>query len=489
MFNANAMLYGMMAGQQVGQYHLESLLGAGGFGGVFRANEVVRDRVLRQVAVKVIAGNNEQQLEELLAAASLEHDQLVRCYAAGECHLLNIDALYLAMELADGDLGSHFQAKPLETKEICQIIREVAAGLAYLHAQKQVHRDLKPGNVLRVKERWKLSDFGLVRHVGANSYLQTANPIGTIAYMPPEAFEGKISSAWDMWSLGIMVVQMVSANLPYRFSEPTQLLKQVMNAAVELPPLPEELRPIVEGCLQTERGERWSAEQVLEALRPASTEGAERRRPHRPLSHVPQTTQFLSTCPEAVYQLVPQYFVDQADTGWNKHQLTGDFFLNRLVSIELNNPSLHQDLTSGETHITCKLKLRAIMDANHNFVPQQQERTQLQPGHAWLRGHYSPEIRFDRALVEAGYITPEELEVLIKCEELWRSMGTEKYARNAAPGAKPNSKKRLYLAAKTVDAKFQFFYNIWSNPQTGEQLPGLTELAWTGMYLKGVIWL
>jgi formylglycine-generating enzyme required for sulfatase activity len=264
------MLYGMMADQQVGQYHLESLLGAGGFGGVFRANEVVRDRVLRQVAVKVILGNDEQQLEELLAAATLEHDHLVRCYAAGECSLFNIDALYLAMELAEGSLETHLQQGPLESAKVREVITEVTAGLAYLHSQNQVHRDLKPGNVLRARERWKLSDFGLVRRLGANSYAQTANPIGTIAYMPPEAFDGKISPAWDMWSLGIMMVQMVSANLPYHFSEPTQLLKRVMNGELQLPTLPEEFRAIVEGCLQVNRGDRWTAEQVLGALSPQS---------------------------------------------------------------------------------------------------------------------------------------------------------------------------------------------------------------------------
>jgi serine/threonine protein kinase len=266
MFNANAMLYGMMAGQQVGQYHLESLLGAGGFGGVFLANEVVRDRVLRQVAVKIIPGNDEAQLEELLAAASLDHDQLIRCYGAGECSLLNVDALYLAMELGEGSLEACLQQGPLEVDKVREVITEVAAGLAYLHGQNQVHRDLKPANVLRAKERWKLSDFGLVRRLGNESYAQTANPIGTIAYMPPEAFEGKISPAWDIWSLGIMVVQMLSANLPYRFSEPTQLLKQVMNGDLQLPTLPDEFRLIVEGCLQINRGDRWGAEQVLEAL-------------------------------------------------------------------------------------------------------------------------------------------------------------------------------------------------------------------------------
>jgi formylglycine-generating enzyme required for sulfatase activity len=268
MVNAGNLLYGMMVGQQIGPYHLEKLLGAGGFGGVFLANHVVRDRVLQQVALKVIPGNDEQQLAELLTAATLEHDYLIRCYAPGEGQILNIEALYLAMELAEGDLGGHLQARSLGTEEVCQIVGEITAGLAYLHGQNQVHRDLKPANVLRAKGRWKLSDFGLVRQLETNSYLQTANPIGTIAYMPPEAFTGEISAAWDMWSLGIMVVQMVSQNLPYRFSEPTQLLKRVMDAELELPPLPEAFKPIVNGCLQVDRRKRWTAEQVLGALRP-----------------------------------------------------------------------------------------------------------------------------------------------------------------------------------------------------------------------------
>jgi formylglycine-generating enzyme required for sulfatase activity len=274
MLNANAMLYGMMAGQQVGQYHLESLLGAGGFGGVFRANEVVRDRVLRQVAVKVIPGNDEAQLEELLAAATLEHDHLIRCYAAGECHLLNIDALYLAMELGEGSLDNHLhlQQGPLEMGKVREVLREVTQGLAYLHDQNQVHRDLKPANVLRARGRWKLSDFGLVRRLGNESYAQTANPIGTIAYMPPEAFEGQISPAWDMWSLGIMAVQMLTGSIPYQFSEPTQLLKLVMDGKLHLPPLPDDFEEIVEGCLQMNRGDRWSAEQILETLNPKGSQ-------------------------------------------------------------------------------------------------------------------------------------------------------------------------------------------------------------------------
>lgn len=268
MVNTNALLFGMMQGQQIGQYHLETLLGAGGFGGVFRASEVVRDQVLRQLAIKIIPGNNPQQLGELIAAANLEHDHLIRSYSAGECTILNTEMLYLAMELAESSLDRRFEQGNFQSSEIRQILTEVVSALAYLHGQRQVHRDLKPANILRARNRWKLSDFGLVRRLDSRSYAQTSNPIGTIVYMPPEAFEGNISAAWDMWSLGIMLVQMVTNRLPYQFNEPTQLLKWVMNCELNLPPLPEEFKPIILGCLQQDRQRRWTAQQVLNTLQP-----------------------------------------------------------------------------------------------------------------------------------------------------------------------------------------------------------------------------
>ncbi|MEB3123910.1 MAG: bifunctional serine/threonine-protein kinase/formylglycine-generating enzyme family protein [Snowella sp.] len=268
MVNTNALLFGMMQGQQIGQYHLETLLGAGGFGGVFQASEVVRDQVLRQLAIKIIPGNSPQQLEELIAAANLEHDHLIRSYSAGECTILKTEMLYLAMELAESSLDRRFEQGNFQSSEIRQILLEVVSALAYLHGQRQVHRDLKPANILRAKNRWKLSDFGLVKRLDSRSYAQTANPIGTIAYMPPEAFEGNISVAWDMWSLGIMLVQMVTNRLPYQFNEPTHLLKRVMNCELNLPPLPEEFKPIILGCLQQDRQRRWTAQQVLKTLQP-----------------------------------------------------------------------------------------------------------------------------------------------------------------------------------------------------------------------------
>ena len=272
--NQFLMMFKMLEGAIIdNKYHLRELLGAGGFGAVFLADEVVRDNLLRQVAVKIIPDDDNQQLIELMEATRLDHPYLIRSHTAGESGFNNIPLLYLVMEQADYSLQERLEQGKLSVSETQTLIREVAAGLDYLHRQNKVHRDLKPGNVLWSNGCWKLSDFGLIRNLGNRSYAQTSNPIGTIAYMPPEAWDDKhrISKAWDIWSLGIMIVNVVTGKIPYQFQEQTQLLKQVMNCNLNLPPVPSELQEIVQGCLQQNRRNRWTAQQVLDAVKPRSS--------------------------------------------------------------------------------------------------------------------------------------------------------------------------------------------------------------------------
>jgi serine/threonine protein kinase len=130
-----------------------------------------------------------------------------------------------------------------------------------------VHRDLKPGNILKVNQQYKLADFGLIRTLNNKSHTQTVHNSGTIIYMPPEAFKGDISSAWDLWSLGIMLIEMTTNQLPYNFNNDIhQLMAKVMNCDLQIPSLPKEFKPIIEGCLQKDRKQRWTAQQVLNAL-------------------------------------------------------------------------------------------------------------------------------------------------------------------------------------------------------------------------------
>ena len=259
----------MLEGQQIGPYRLNKFLGAGGFGGVFHASEMVRNTSVQEVAVKVIPESSDDKLIELQNARKLEHSNLIKAYSVGEFTFLNTEMLYLVMELAQGSLENHIAKGGLSSDEIKNITAQVAQGLNYLHGQNKVHRDLKPGNILKVNQQYKLADFGLIRTLNNKSHTQTVHNSGTIIYMPPEAFRGDISSAWDLWSLGIMLIEMTTNQLPYKFNNDIhQLMAKVMNCELQIPSLPKEFKPIIEGCLQKDRKQRWTAQQVLNALQP-----------------------------------------------------------------------------------------------------------------------------------------------------------------------------------------------------------------------------
>ncbi|MBD2624348.1 SUMF1/EgtB/PvdO family nonheme iron enzyme [Microcystis flos-aquae FACHB-1344] len=284
----------MLEGQQIGPYRLNKFLGAGGFGGVFHASEMVRNTSVKEVAIKVIPESSDDKLIELTNSRKLEHPNLIKSYAVGEFTFLNTEMLYLVMELAQGSLENHIAKASLSADEITNITAQVAQGLNYLHRQNKVHRDLKPGNILKVNQQYKLADFGLIRTLNNKSHTQTVHNTGTIIYMPPEAFRGDISSAWDLWSLGIMLIQMTTNQFPYKFNnDNNQLMVKVINCELQIPSLPKEFKPIIEGCLQKDRKQRWTAQQVLNALQAV-------KKPVSPIPLIVSPTPFTENLPNRV---------------------------------------------------------------------------------------------------------------------------------------------------------------------------------------------
>ncbi|MDB9404121.1 SUMF1/EgtB/PvdO family nonheme iron enzyme [Microcystis sp. CS-574] len=284
----------MLEGQQIGPYRLNKFLGAGGFGGVFHASEMVRNTSVKEVAIKVIPESSDDKLIELTNSRKLEHPNLIKSYAVGEFTFLNTEMLYLVMELAQGSLENHIAKGSLSADEITNITAQVAQGLNYLHRQNKVHRDLKPGNILKVNQQYKLADFGLIRTLNNKSHTQTVHNTGTIIYMPPEAFRGDISSAWDLWSLGIMLIQMTTNQFPYKFNnDNNQLMVKVINCELQIPSLPKEFKPIIEGCLQKDRRQRWTAQQVLNALQAV-------KKPVSPIPLIVSPTPFTEKLPNRV---------------------------------------------------------------------------------------------------------------------------------------------------------------------------------------------
>lgn len=270
-----------------GKYHLKEFLGSGGEGAVYRAHEVILDEPVRSVAVKLHLKENdnlEQQKRQIKIILNISHPHLIRCFTAGQCKLKDYELVYLVME--QGDAKTLDKCLPLSEEETREVVQSIGSVLVYLHDQNIAHRDVKPENVLRVDEQWKLSDFGTLREdVQSQGVLTSPLRIkGTPGYAPPESYDGEIFLAWDVWSLGAMIVEILTGNPAFSGNTTQHLQTSVIRAEPQLTQsLPAPFDKIVRGCFIKDPNERWTAKQVLEALnRPAISLSRPQLRPRIP---------------------------------------------------------------------------------------------------------------------------------------------------------------------------------------------------------------
>ncbi|NMG60736.1 hypothetical protein E1H12_20035 [Geitlerinema sp. P-1104] len=267
-----------MVGEQFNQkYHLIKFIDSGSFGGVFLANEVIADRVIRQVALKIFLVETPQldrQIDELRLAICLKHPHLLDCYSSeigfDEGEDDEDKYLGLAMEPATESLSQYLARRgTLPEQDVRNIITQIASALVFLHNQKIVHRDLKPENILRVGEVWKVADFGISRLLSQGTFTKTTQQMGTPIYQPPESYQGEIRPGWDIWSLGILLQEMLTGTHPFAAITHSELMMKVMTQEPEFPEgLSDEFLTILRGCLAKNPKERWTAQQVLDALQP-----------------------------------------------------------------------------------------------------------------------------------------------------------------------------------------------------------------------------
>lgn len=262
------------------QYYLRRIIGEGGYGAVFEADQVINDKFKKKVAIKLIAPTDETRdltLKELQMATQLvESKYLLPCYTSGQWFYNklstgSVEYLYLVMELAESTLRDRLKQGALPLEDVRFLVQCITEALVALHQQvpRQIHGDLKPENVLLLRDTWKLADFGLTRSIdlSKSALYTTTFAKGTPIYAPPEAYQGRTGSEGDLWALGIILMEALIGKSPFARDS----AQQIQTAVVEEPPqgvddLPAAFKAIAEGCLQKNHRERWTAVQVQAAL-------------------------------------------------------------------------------------------------------------------------------------------------------------------------------------------------------------------------------
>ena len=246
--NAEALI-----GTVLGTCTLQRLIGQGGMGAVFLAQQ---SRPRRQVAVKVLlpmASLTPNQLAAFLerfrretdAAASLEHPNIMPVHEYGERENL----AYLVMPyISGGTLRDEMEREcPMPLAKVVNYLDQLAAALDFAHSRGVIHRDIKPANILMTPEgRLLLTDFGLVKVITEGQTPQArltgeGAPVGTPDYMSPEQVVGDdVDGRSDLYSLGVILYQMITGTTPFQGETPMQIASQHLNIA---PPSPQSLRP------------------------------------------------------------------------------------------------------------------------------------------------------------------------------------------------------------------------------------------------------
>jgi serine/threonine protein kinase len=239
-----------LIGKTLGGYQITEQIGKGGMATVFRAYQPSLDR---DVAIKVLPPYYADQDEtfiarfkrEARAIAKLRHPNILMVMDFGQ----EEDLSYIVMEYVDaGTLKERMQRK-MTLQQIFTLVKQVASALDYAHEQGVVHRDVKPSNILMPKEDWALlTDFGLARMVGGSFMTQSGLTVGTPAYMSPEQGSGgKIDHRTDIYSLGVMLYELVVGEVPYTAETPMAV---VVKHIVDPLPMPRDKNPDVPERLQ-----------------------------------------------------------------------------------------------------------------------------------------------------------------------------------------------------------------------------------------------
>src|SRR5205823_2741763 len=278
-----------LVGQTIGHYKISESIGTGGMGEVYLAIDITAGRKAALKLLPMRFSGEPERLKrfqpEARAVVALNHPNILTVYEIGEDHSIH----YIASELIEGEtLRERLQRGPMHLSEALDVAIQVASALAAAHQAGIVHRDIKPENImLRPDGYAKVLDFGIAKlteqrlasddHTGeTTAALQTrlGLVLGTARYMSPEQARGqKVDARSDIWSLGVVLYEMVGGSPPFRGETPSDCIAAILTTEPPplsgvLPDVPPQLESILQKALRKNSDERYQTiKEMLAELR------------------------------------------------------------------------------------------------------------------------------------------------------------------------------------------------------------------------------
>ena len=270
-----------MIGKTISHYKILEKLGEGGMGIVYKAKDTKLDRL---VALKFLPphllGSEEEKtrfVHEAKAAAALNHNNICTIHEIDEFH----GQTFIAMEYIEGQsLKEKIEHGPLKIEEVISIAAQIAEGLNKAHDQGIVHRDIKPANILISSDGVvKIVDFGLAKLAGQTKLTKTGSTLGTVSNMSPEQAKGRdVDNRTDIWSLGVVLYEMITGQLPFKGDYEQAVVYSIVNEEPEFitklrTDTPSGLEKIVEKAISKNADKRFqSMEDMKSELQKLSEE-------------------------------------------------------------------------------------------------------------------------------------------------------------------------------------------------------------------------
>ena len=257
------------------RYQIIQMLGEGGMGAVYKANDIELDRVIALKVIRPELASNPEILQrfkqELILARQVTDRNVIRIFDLGEANGIR----FITMEYVEGESLYHILRRQgkVPINEAVEIMRQMLSGLQAAHREGVIHRDFKPGNIMRDSQgRIVVMDFGLARSLEGDGMTRTGTMMGTMEYMSPEQAQAKeLDARSDIFTVGLICYELLTGKMPYHADSVVASLSSECRSGRRLLPIGTRAFPpvseLVSRCLERDPADRWqSAQEILDRI-------------------------------------------------------------------------------------------------------------------------------------------------------------------------------------------------------------------------------